>query len=357
MKSVSFITIHFGANFGSVLQTIATYRILESLSCNVTCINYIQDRWTWKAYFNVKNPLRLVKRILFSPIEFANRYIYQSFLKKHVKLTPEIYKQNFTIKCPKSDIYITGSDQVWNSKHNQGVDTIYYYENIQAPKIAYASSFGQEQLGEKEYASVKQLLSSYDHISVREESGKKIVEGMGFHAEHLLDPTFMLNKDEWQEYMSPRRIKEDYLLVYTPYNTVDKQAIFDAAYAIAEEKNLKVVTYSWDWRKDKMADYTIRYANPGDFLSFMHYATYVITNSFHGTAFSVNLNKQFSVFMPSAFSTRISSIIELCGLQNRMVLNTFSIKKALEVIDYTRVNGMLESERKKSIEFLKQAMS
>lgn len=357
MKSVSFITIHFGANFGSVLQTIATYRILESLSCNVTCINYIQDRWTWKAYFNVKNPLRLVKRILFSPIEFANRHIYQSFLKKHVKLTPEIYKQNFTIKCPKSDIYITGSDQVWNSKHNQGVDTIYYYENIQAPKIAYASSFGQEQLGEKEYASVKQLLSSYDHISVREESGKKIVEGMGFHAEHLLDPTFMLNKDEWQEYMSPRRIKEDYLLVYTPYNTVDKQAIFDAAYAIAEEKNLKVVTYSWDWRKDKMADYTIRYANPGDFLSFMHYATYVITNSFHGTAFSVNLNKQFSVFMPSAFSTRISSIIELCGLQNRMVLNTFSIKKALEVIDYTRVNGMLESERKKSIEFLKQAMS
>lgn len=357
MKSVSFITIHFGANFGSVLQTIATYRILESLSCNVTCINYIQDRWTWKAYFNVKNPLRLVKRILFSPIEFANRYIYQSFLKKHVKLTPEIYKQNFTIKCPKSDIYITGSDQVWNSKHNQGVDTIYYYENIQAPKIAYASSFGQEQLGEKEYASVKQLLSSYDHISVREESGKKIVEGMGFHAEHLLDPTFMLNKDEWQEYMSPRRIKEDYLLVYTPYNTVDKQAIFDAAYAIAEEKNLKVVTYSWDWRKDKMADYTIRYANPGDFLSFMHYATYVITNSFHGTAFSVNLNKQFSVFMPSAFSTRISSIIELCGLQNRIVLNTFSIKKALEVIDYTRVNGMLESERKKSIEFLKQAMS
>ena len=157
--------------------------------------------------------------------------------------------------------------------------------------------------------------------------------------------------------MNPRRIKEDYLLIYTPYNTVDKQAIFEAAYAIAKEKNLKVVTFSWDWRKDKMADQTIRYANPGDFLSLMHYATYVITNSFHGTAFSINLNKQFSVFMPAAFSTRISSIIELCGLQNRMVLDNFSIGQANEVIDYTTVNEVLEVERKKSINFLKQALS
>lgn len=357
MKSVSFITIHFGANFGSVLQTIATSRILKDLNCKVTCINYIQDRWTWNAYFKVRNPFRLVKRILNSPIEYANRYIYQSYLKKYVKLTSKIYRRNFAKKCPQSDYYVTGSDQVWNSKHNQGVDTIYYFNEVEAPKIAYASSFGQEQLGEREYTYVKQLLSSYDHISVREKSGKKIVESMGFQAEHLLDPTFMLNKEEWGKYMSPRMIKDDYLLVYTPYNTVDKQAIFDAAYAIAKEKNLKVITFSWDWRKDRMADYTIRYANPGDFLALMHYATYVITNSFHGTAFSVNLNKQFSVFMPSAFSTRISSIIELCGLQNRMVSNNFSIEKANESIDYTKVNEVLEAERKKSIEFLKQALS
>lgn len=357
MKSVSFITIHFGANFGSVLQTIATSRILKNLNCKVTCINYIQDRWTWKAYFKVRNPFRLIKRILRSPIELANRYIYQSYLEKHVKLTSKIYGRNFVKKCPQSDFYITGSDQVWNSKHNQGVDPTYYFEKIDAHKIAYASSFGQEQLSEKEYATVKQLLSSYDYISVREGSGKRIVESMGYHAEHLLDPTFMLNKDEWQKYMSPRKINDDYLLVYTPYNTIDKQAIFDAAYAIAKEKNLKVVTFSWDLYKDKMADYTIRFANPGDFLSLMHYATYVITNSFHGTAFSVNLNKQFSVFMPSAFSTRISSIIELCGLQNRIVSDTFSAEKAHEIIDYTKVNEVLEAERTKSIDFLKKALS
>lgn len=357
MKSVSFITIHFGANFGSVLQTIATSRILKDLNCKVICINYIQDRWTWNAYFKVRNPFRLVKRILNSPIEYANRYIYQSYLEKYVELTPKIYRRNFSKKCPKSDFYITGSDQVWNSKHNQGIDTTYYFDKVEAPKIAYASSFGQEQLGEREYAYVKQLLSNYDHISVREESGKKIVESMGFQAEHLLDPTFMLNKEEWGKYMSPRIIKDDYLLVYTPYNTVDKQAIFDAAYAIAKDKNLKVITFSWDWRKDRMADHTIRFANPGDFLSLMHYATYVITNSFHGTAFSINLNKQFSVFMPSSFSTRISSIIKLCGLQSRIVPEQFSIEQSKEYIDYTSVNKVLDAERKKSIEFLIQALS
>ena len=167
MKSVSFITIHFGANFGSVLQTIATSRILKDLNCKVICINYIQDRWTWNAYFKVRNPFRLVKRILNSPIEYANRYIYQSYLEKYVELTPKIYRRNFSKKCPKSDFYITGSDQVWNSKHNLGIDEHYYFAGFpkETKKIAYAASIGQDSISDDEYDKVKQLLSSYNRIS------------------------------------------------------------------------------------------------------------------------------------------------------------------------------------------------
>ena len=188
-------------------------------------------------------------------------------------------------------------------------------------------------------------------------NAKQLIESMGFEATHLLDPTFMLNKEDWKPYMSKRMVKEDYLLIYTPYNTLDKKAIFDAARKIATKQGLKVVTFSWDWRKDKMADKTIVYANPGDFLSLMHYASYVLTNSFHGTAFSINLNKQFSVFMPSAFSTRISSIIDLCGLGGRLVLDKFDVDKANEGIDYISVNNILDKERNKSIEFLKKAFA
>ena len=361
-KIAAFITVHVGTNFGSVLQSIATAKVIDSIGLIPLLVNYIPDRVTYRRFFKkmFRGIVPFVKSIVFLPNFIRNNHIYSSYLAKYCPMSEPIYDgDDFASKCPNADFYITGSDQVWNSKHNEGFNDRYFYAQLpqEAIRISYASSIGETSLDKEHYAKIKKLLSNYRAISVREDSARQLIEDMGLKAVHLLDPTFMLNKDEWQSYMSPRKISDDYILVYTPYNTLDKQAIFEAAYAIAKEKNLKVVTFSWDWRGDKMADQTIRYANPGDFLSLMHYATYVITNSFHGTAFSINLNKQFSVFMPSAFSTRISSIIELCGLQSRMVLAKFSIEQSKEIIDYTTVNKVLDAEREKSIEFLKQALS
>ena len=362
MKKLAFLTIHVGFNFGSVLQTIATNRIFESLGFSSILINYIPDRVTYARYFNRMfcGIIPFVKKIINLPNFIKNNHVYGSYLSKYCILSSPIYdKDDFAKKCPRADIYVTGSDQVWNSKHNEGFNDRYYFAQLpkEAARVSFASSIGETSLSDEHTQKIKELLSNYKAISVREESAKKLIEGMGLQAAHLLDPTFMLKPEEWREYMSPRIVKENYLLIYTPYNTVDKKAIFDAARAIAKEKELTVVTFSWNWRNDKMADRTIKYASPGDFLSLMYHANYVVTNSFHGTAFSVNLNKQFCVFMPSAFSTRISSIIELCGLQNRMVSDNFSIEKSRELIDYSTVNAILDAERMKCMEFLKQAFA
>lgn len=359
MKKVAFITVHVGYNFGSVLQSIATSKIIESLDKEALLINYIPDRVTFHRYYKrmSKGIVPFIKGIVTMPNFIKNNRIYASYLSKYCKLSAPIYdNDNFVQKCPIADFYVTGSDQVWNSKHNEGFNDRYYFAQTpdEAIRISFASSFGETELSEEHTAKIKSLLSRYRAISVREDSAKKIIENMGLEATHLLDPTFMLNKEQWQPYMSNRKIKENYLLIYIPYNTLDKEAIFNAAREIAKQKGLKVVTFSWDWRKDKMADKTIRYANPGDFLSLMYHADYVITNSFHGTAFSINLNKQFSVFMPSAFSTRVRSIIELCGLEERMVCNEFDIVKANKPIDYKSVNAILDKERARSIEFLKK---
>ena len=362
MKRVSFITIHFGSNFGSILQTIATSEVLKSLNNDVTCINYIQNRWTLKQYFSVSNPLRLIKRIIFSPVELANRYIYQNFLKKYVKLSKAIYRNdNFIKKCPNSDYYITGSDQVWNSKHNLGIDEHYYFAGFpkHVKKIAYAASIGQDAISDEEYNKVKQLLSAYTHISVRENSAKKIIKTMGYNVEHLLDPTFMLSSKEWEKYMSKRIVKSPYILVYAPYDVTDIDLVYKSAREIAKQKNLKVVTFSWNLRRESRADKTILFANPGDFLSLMYYADYVITTSFHGTAFSVNLNKKFCVYFPKGFSTRIKSILELCNLEERIVNSDdiITLEKITKEIDYSYVNNVLAIERNKSIEFLKTALA
>lgn len=359
---VAFITIHVGANFGSVLQAIATSNIISSLGKNPLLINYIPKRVTFKGYFRrmFSGIKPLIKGLIMLPNFIRNTAIYSSYLKKYCNVsTPIKDEDDFAKKCPSADYYVTGSDQVWNSKHNEGFNERYYFAQLpkDVVRISFASSIGENSLSDEHAARMKSLLSNYKAISVREESAKLIIENMGLEVTHLLDPTFMLSKEEWEPYMNKRQVSEDYLLIYTPYNTIDKKAIFDAARAIAKEKKLKIVTFSWDWRKEKMADYTITYANPGTFLSLMHYATYVVTNSFHGTAFSINLNKQFCVFMPSAFSTRISSVMKLCGLQERMVIDSFSLEKSQSFIDYAKVNAVLDSERSKSIAFLKQAFS
>ena len=210
-----------------------------------------------------------------------------------------------------------------------------------------------------EYLEVKRMLGSYKAISVREASAQQIVESMGYKATHLLDPTFMLNKEDWEKYQSRRLVKVPYLLVYLPYNIHNKQLIYKTARKVADEKGLMVVTFSWSIRPEKLADKTIYFANPGDFLSLVGFADYIVTNSFHGTAFSINLNKQFSVYLPTGFGTRITSILELCSLTHRLLTaeEIISKEKMNEVIDYNPVNDILNEERMRTYAFLNKALN
>ena len=362
MKTIAIITIHVGQNFGSNLQTIATSEIIKGLGYHPLIVNYIPRRVARKYYWldAFKNPLKLCWRVINAPLFYRNLHIYEKYQEKYCDLTEPIYDEDdFARSCPKADIFMTGSDQVWNSNHNQGFNNRYFWDGLskESRKIAYASSFGTDNLPDDEYEMVKRYLEGYRSISVRELSAKTIVESMGLKAEHLLDPTFMLDKSEWVRFMSPRIVNEPYLLVYVPYNIVDKGALYKTARTIASNQGLKVVTFSWNYRNDNYADRTIKFANPGDFLSLMYYADYVITNSFHGTAFSINLNKQFSVYMPSGFGTRITSILSLCKLEDRLIKNQEDVEHNCNMIDYSETNDILVKERYKALGFLKKALA
>lgn len=365
MKKVSLITIHLGTNFGSILQTIATTVVLEKMGCAVEVINYIPDRCTWKRFFidAIKNPSKLVRIFISLPVVAINKYTYNSFLSKRIKLSKPIYSSdNFVEKCPMADLYITGSDQVWNSIHNEGLDKHYYFANFpdDAVKIAYSSSIGRECIDQDEYDKVKVLLGSYKSISVREESAKEIIKSMGYKVTQLVDPTFMLNREEWKNYMANRIIHEPYLLVYLPYNIHNKYVIYESIKKISQKRNLKIVAFAnHHVLPEKMADKTIFFANPGDFLSLIYYADFVVTNSFHGTAFSITMNKPFFVYLSSKFGTRILSILNLCSLQNRLLKadEIISDKKINSTLDYMSVNDLLDKEREKTYLFLNEALN
>lgn len=366
MKRVAFITIHVGANFGSVLQTIATSEVIKRIGAEPLCVNYIPERVTMKKFWAFGHANLIKKALLFFwklyalPNKLLNNRSYGGYLKKHCRLSSPIYiEDNFTEKCPKADVYMTGSDQVWNIKHNEGLDTHYFFEGIVGKKVSFASSIGYLDIGEKNREEYKRFLSEYSVLSVREDSAVALLHELGLNAERLLDPIFMLDKEEWIGFVSKNKsIDEPYILIYTPYNTVDKSVIFNHARFIAKKEGLKIVTFSWTYYKDKDADKTIRFASPGDFLNLIMGAEYVITNSFHGTAFSINLNKKFWVFLPSGFSSRITSVLSKFGLAERLVeeykvSDNWDYNKS---IDYKAVNLVLKKERENSFAFLEKAI-
>lgn len=360
MKKAAFITIHFGYNFGSIFQTIATNRIIEEAGITPVCINYIPPRYTEKRYWKEGStgPLRFLRRVLFYPIHVISKWIYSRYLAKHCPLTKAIYAEDdFLKKCPQADFYITGSDQVWNYNHNEGLDKHYFFDGIQGKKIAFASSIGMTELPGDYADYLKQMLKDYSAISVREASAVEMLSYWGIQSTQLIDPTLMINKEDWTEYASKRLCPEPYLFVYLPYNVSDKDTVYKTVRAIAKKNKLYVVTYSWDYRKDNMADKTYTFADPGDILSLFIHAEQVVTNSFHGTAFSINLNKQFWVYMPSHFSTRLQSVIELCGLKERMLEGVISDADINREIDFSEANRVLDIEREKARAFIKKALS
>lgn len=358
-RTVALITVHVGPNFGSVLQTIATCEVFKRFEMNPIVVNYIPDRVTYKRAF--QDALKSVKKMVVLPARLFNWYlnnqVYGGFLKKHCDLSDAIFScDDFAKKCPYANFYVTGSDQVWNSIHNEGIDIHYFWGGIEGIKIAYASSIGKRIDTEEEISSFKKYLSSYKAISVREQSARsELSDKVGLSSVVLIDPTFMLDRFQWKPFISKRLVKEPYLFMYLPYNVVNKKTIYETARKVAVTKGLKIVTYSMSISKEKLADKTFLYANPGDFLSLMYYADYVITNSFHGTAFSINLNKQFSVFMPSHFSTRIDNILEKCNLKDRLITGSETSEFWNQIINYSAPNTILSNLRAESISFLQQA--
>lgn len=363
MLKAVIVTIHSVINFGSVLQTYASERILRRENLEVNILNYIPRRVTYRQF--LKRQLAKPWRIPLIPLSLSvfiiNKHIYNGFLKKYCHLTKPYYSLDEIRKdIPQAEFYITGSDQVWNSTHNGGLDEIYYYTFLpsECRVFSLSSSFGKESLPIEESEKVRIFLSRYNYISVREQSAKILLESLGFrNVEHLLDPTMLLERQEWYKLIDCRIIKEPYLIVFIPYNTISKEIIYGSARKIAQSKGLKIVTFSWNIIPERLADKTIFFAKPECFLSLMYYADCIITNSFHGTAFAINFNRQLWVYEPSSFSTRLIDLLELTGLKHRLLSDVIEDEMIEEPMEYVPVNEILALERKKAMLYIEKALN
>lgn len=361
---INVITLHRVRNYGSSLQTLATQNYLKNMGCEVEIVDYYPERYSSigllkrlknKSNTLKKNPvLLLCAKMVISVSYLKKKIVFDSFLKRYINLTPNTYRteQELIDDFQAADAYCTGSDQVWNSHWNEGVDRPFYLSFVPANvyKFSFASSIGNTKLDEQEAKEVYPMLKEYRHISVREDAGVDVVENLGLKAEQLLDPTLLFKAKEWEKYTSDRYSKKKYIVTYNLHH--DKR-IDQYANLLAKEYKLKVFNISYNFH-DIIRPGTLKWCpTVEEYLGLIRDAEYVITDSFHATVFSVLFHTKFIVIYPEQASSRIRSILTLLSMQTRGYDNMPELCDADKEIDFGYSDKILEQERKKSDEYVR----
>lgn len=364
---VEIITLHRITNFGSMLQTYATQAAIEKLGHEAEVLDFVPEGMSFKRANWPKNDVPAWKKLIKLPPLFAVNLIeyhdVNRFLRKYIHLSSKRYKcyQDIIKDIPVADAYLSGSDQVWNTQNNNPPEDLKAYYLGFAPvgkkRIAYAGSFGKNTFTPEEETIIKEYIAKYDHISVREDDGLNILHRFGFdNGVHVVDPTLLLRGDDWKRFASAKKTpKPGYVFVY---NLNRNGLIKDVAKAIAKEKGLRIINFADTF--DFIPGAKNRLGNTAeDFVNHIANADYVVTDSFHGTAFSINLNRQVIVVKAPRYNSRIESILRVVGLLETRLVGTVEegIKALSTPIDYQIVNPRIEEARKKSYDYLKNALS
>lgn len=341
MKKVGIITIFKAGNFGAELQSFALQRAMHNLGYDAEIIDYpfyknYKFRYTKQAQakhyvpflLSVKEKLLILKSFILRKIYFKEYKIWmkkiEDFHRENTRMSSEeylsvseLYSNNFNY-----DAYCVGSDQVWNP-HNI-VDMGPYFLSF-APKdrlkFSYASSFGVSSIDDRSKKVYSDWLNNLDVISVREESGQQLVNNISNrNCSVVCDPTMLLDADEWRKIAKPiDGLPLKYVLVYELHRTPE---VAQVANDIATKNNCCVVNICKDVRTTKIENViSISMASPAEFVYLFSQANFVVTNSFHGTVFSVLFKKNFYTILKRGLSnnSRQIGLLEKLSLLDRLV--------------------------------------
>lgn len=360
-KRINIVTLQNVPNYGSVLQAYATQEIFKKLGLCVNFYDYVRE--------DLSNPVKRVRRsvygksiikksiltIVLLPSIIRLQKQCNRFIKTYINTIPgKVTKSDDFIKVDiPADIYCTGSDQTWNSGWNNGILSPLFLNFVQnGKKISYAASIGKDRFDNDEIEITRNYLLSYHAISVREERAKVMIkEQLGLDCVYsVLDPTLQLDRFFWLKFAGNRIIKEPYCLIYQ----LNSNKEFDAfAMKFAKDRNLKLVRICLGYHQAFKCGTPVCIPNVEDFVNYISYAEYVITDSFHATAFSINLNTKFIVILPDSYSSRIVDILNKLNLIDRIYDGQMSDSGIFDKdIDYTLVNEKLEEERRNGYNFL-----
>ena len=358
MKKVGLITYHKSYNYGAMLQVNATQYIIKKIGYDCKIIDYVNKDeekenklFFYKSNFTLMHNVKDLIRNIFLKSYFIRNKNFKNFIDKldrtqKVTNCMEISELRF-------DTYIVGSDQVWNpSITGNKFEPAYLLDFRAKKKISYASSMGSHKLSDSEMIYIKDKLRDFNAISVREKFAKEQLNELGINCKIVCDPTLLIDKKGWinncYDDSILNTIPKNYIILYLLEPFSDK--ISEILLKVKSVYKLPIVYIAFSNSKKNNVDYHLTYVSPERFVSLINNSNLVLTDSFHGTAFSVNLNKQFISILNPSNPKRVEDFLVSLGLEK----NIYSDKIQKNHIDYGEINLKIEDIRKDSIEFLKQ---
>ncbi|HAG10960.1 MAG TPA: polysaccharide pyruvyl transferase family protein [Desulfotomaculum sp.] len=366
---VGLISYHFLNNYGTMLQAYALQRKICELGFEAEYIDY-RFQELRPSLFNVllmrikrfgiyiyQYKYYSVKAAYLSKLSIRKEY-FKDFYTKHIRTSPSQYAtiRELELQQPEYDIYIVGSDQVWNPNLSCARPAYYLsFVKDNKKKASYAPSVGVVSLTSDQEQKMAGYIRNFNYLSCREISGAKLLENIsGRNISHVLDPTFLLDKTIWEEIAIRPRITEPYILCYFLGDTKQPRE-----FALQLENKTGIKAYYIPCSPLDMSKKTAIYdVGPAEFLGLIQNASYVCTDSFHGNVFSIIFERQFYSFCKRADTeltsdnSRIKELLKYTGLENRLITIGQRFPDEKNKIDYQLVESYLGPMKERSESYL-----
>lgn len=360
MKTLT-VTFHHTTNYGASLQAYALQRKIKSLGHDNVVFEY-PDSGRYYSRIRLSNPRRALISSFFNVTKFFRkkehlrlRESFKQFKKNNMQLTRVFSSiEDLQENTPDVDCLITGSDQVWNMRSNRRFKPAHFLDfgDKNLKRFSYAASIEKLNYTEEQKEYVNNVLESFDGISVREQSAKEYIESFSNHnPKVVLDPVFLLTKEEWRTIAKEPRVKGAYILVYQVLSNPNMQKVVnklsrDTGYPIVSVNN---GTHRWI-----RADYTFFDVSPEELIGLYDDAAIVVSTSFHGTALGLIFNKPTYSLIKGTSSNRASDLLNKIEMSEFLISSLENLPEPR--INVEQLNKNLDRERNNSIEFLKNML-
>lgn len=373
MKTIGIITYHHYYNYGTMLQTLALQEKVEQLGYQAELIDFKQDnslsRYEMLKLRIKRMPVYIKERKKYRALADSREKIkeknelFEQFYKTYLHVGKKKYTttQQLMENPPVYDGYVVGSDQTWNPFVANSPEAFFlpFVEN-KSKKGSYGPSLAVKSLSDEKEKEYRKKLSNFSFLSCREQDGAQLLSRITQkEVKCVLDPTLLLSAKEWGKYCEFEIPKEPYILVYF---LGEKSEHRRAVEKIQKLTNWKIISLPAAYLEMENNDYKKVWGGPKEFLSLIRGAALICTDSFHGTMFSINFQRNFFSFCKSSDSeessenSRLYSALNIFGLSNRIIHNMDNLTAEDISIDYKNVIPILEEQRRDSIEYLENML-